>query len=177
MTSVNVFSCPWFAIYEQDSYFELRNHQEQVVVLPLLPSGDIVFVRVLRQLFSTALWELPAGAVEPEETPLDAAMRELNEETGIHAFEVGLWTELSPVAVMPNRMSERAHVFHVTISESAWDSRSSHDSEVEKVARFSEEELTEMLSTGSLNVALPMAVVLRYLLLTKDYDVNLNPLP
>ena len=34
------------------------------------------------------LWELPGGKVEPDETPSDAVIRELLEETGIHAQPV-----------------------------------------------------------------------------------------
>lgn len=165
MENESVFSCPWFAIHENNSYFELRNHQEQVVVLPIVQASDLVFVRVHRQLFSEALWELPAGAVEPSETPLDAGMRELREETGIRAFDPNLWRELDPIAVMPNRMSERAHVFLVHLDEVQWTERSAHDDEITEVGRFDDQELMQLLSSGSLNVALPMAVALRYLAL------------
>lgn len=165
MESESVFSCPWFTIHDKSSYFELRNHHEQVVVLPIVQASDLVFVRVHRQLFSEALWELPAGAVESGETPLDAGMRELMEETGIRAFDTDFWLELDPIAVMPNRMSERAHVFLVHLNEAQWTERSAHDDEIAEVGRFDEQELMQMLSSGSLSVALPMAVALRYLAL------------
>lgn len=38
-------------------------------------------------------WELPGGGLDPDETPTDAARRELAEETGIHHITLGpeLW--------------------------------------------------------------------------------------
>ncbi|MFD7658895.1 NUDIX hydrolase [Actinosynnema sp. NPDC059797] len=42
-------------------------------------------------------WELPGGGLDPNETPTDAARRELAEETGIHLNQLGphLWTRES----------------------------------------------------------------------------------
>ncbi len=39
--------------------------------------------RILVQLNHTGQWSLPAGAIEPGETPAHAAVREVREETGL----------------------------------------------------------------------------------------------
>jgi putative (di)nucleoside polyphosphate hydrolase len=37
---------------------------------------------------SAAVWQMPQGGLEPNEEPLDAALRELFEETGVRSVEI-----------------------------------------------------------------------------------------
>lgn len=64
---------------------EVVRHAGSVVVLPHLPDGRLVLVRQFRYAPGLDLWELVAGAIEPGETPRQAARRELREETGYRA--------------------------------------------------------------------------------------------
>lgn len=61
---------------------EIVEHHRAVVVLPVLATGDVVLVRQFRTAASRDMLEIPAGLMEPNETPLEAAHRELGEETG-----------------------------------------------------------------------------------------------
>jgi ADP-ribose pyrophosphatase len=64
---------------------ELVVHPGSVVVLPVFPDGRVLLVRQFRYAARQMLWELVAGGLEPREKPLQAARRELSEETGYHA--------------------------------------------------------------------------------------------
>jgi ADP-ribose pyrophosphatase len=54
------------------------------------------------------LWELPAGRVDPGETVLKAAKRELVEETG---YKAGKWTKLFTFFASPGYVAERMTIY------------------------------------------------------------------
>jgi ADP-ribose pyrophosphatase len=64
---------------------DVVTHTGSVVLLPVFPNGDILLIRQYRHAAKCSLWELVAGRIEPGETPLAAARRELREETGFTA--------------------------------------------------------------------------------------------
>ncbi|MBX3188260.1 MAG: NUDIX domain-containing protein [Labilithrix sp.] len=66
-------------------------------------------------VLSPVLWELPAGLIEPGETPRAAAARELAEELGFTVDEralapLGSWTAPAPAFI-----GELHHYFHVPV--------------------------------------------------------------
>ena len=64
---------------------EVVRHPGAVLVVPELPGDRIVMLLNRRVAVDGTLWELPAGTLEPPETPRQAAGRELEEETGWRA--------------------------------------------------------------------------------------------
>ena len=83
-------------------------HPDSVAILPLDENGDVVMVRQYRNAAGRELLELPAGVIEGNEPPLDAARRELREETGFDATEL---VELGSFFASPGSMTERLHAF------------------------------------------------------------------
>ena len=57
----------------------------------------------------TAKWDIPKGMLDPGETELEAAMRELREEAGL-MFEPGQFRDLGP---FPYRRDKRLYLFMV----------------------------------------------------------------
>jgi len=64
---------------------EVVEHPGSVVVLPFLPGGHVILIRQFRYPARGSLWELVAGSMEPGESVIQAARRELLEETGYRA--------------------------------------------------------------------------------------------
>jgi 8-oxo-dGTP pyrophosphatase MutT (NUDIX family) len=81
-----------------------------------------------------AVWELPAGGVQRNEIPADAALRELGEETGISISDPSRLLPLDTLVVSPNRLPMFPLIFQVDLSKEEFEARSAHDDEVEIVA-------------------------------------------
>lgn len=64
---------------------EYIRHPGAVVVIAVLPDGKLAFVRQFRYPLRRAFLELPAGKIDPGESLLACAQRELREETGYEA--------------------------------------------------------------------------------------------
>jgi ADP-ribose pyrophosphatase len=58
-------------------------HAPSVVIVPLTENGDIVLIRQFRASVDRILWEVPAGRVNPGESPEDGARRECEEEIAL----------------------------------------------------------------------------------------------
>jgi ADP-ribose pyrophosphatase len=81
------------------------------VILPVLPSGDIVFIRNRRFAVDEHLLELPAGTLEAGEDPARCAARELTEETGYTARTL---VRLGSFYSSPGASDEMLHAFLAT---------------------------------------------------------------
>ena len=60
-------------------------HPGAALVVPVLPDGNLVAVRQFRYPVGEVFLEFPAGKIDPPETALATARRELTEESGYEA--------------------------------------------------------------------------------------------
>lgn len=79
-----------------ESTREIVEHPNGVVIVALLPNGNVIMERQFRKPVDDMVFELPAGKIDPGEDPKVAALRELREETGYVAKEIKLLTESWP---------------------------------------------------------------------------------
>jgi ADP-ribose pyrophosphatase len=90
------YTCPGFDVRSDDvrlpdgteTDYHYVDESPAVVVLPLTPDGDIVVIEEWRQAVDRVNRGLPAGSMEGDEEPTDAAHRELREETGYEAERI-----------------------------------------------------------------------------------------
>ena len=92
---------------------DVVRHSGSIVVLAVDASENprdpkILIERQYRHAANSFLLELPAGRIDPGETPLAAARRELIEETGYRARK---WTKLVRYFASPGFLAETMQVF------------------------------------------------------------------
>jgi len=92
---------------------EMVRHPGASAIVPLLDPADsadprILLLRQFRHATDGYVWEIPAGRLDPGESPEECAHRELKEETGMQA---GRLRHLTSIWTTPGFTDERIHLF------------------------------------------------------------------
>jgi ADP-ribose pyrophosphatase len=90
---------------------EVVRHPGAAVLLPVTGDQRVILIRQFRYAAGETLLEVPAGTIDPGETPEETAKRELLEETGYHAGKLEKLAEFFP---SPGILAERMHLFLAT---------------------------------------------------------------
>ncbi len=83
-------------------------HPGAVGVVPLTKEGDLILVEQWRRTVGCITLEIPAGCLDPGETPETCANRELQEEIGYQAEEL---IPLGSYFSSPGILTEKIHLF------------------------------------------------------------------
>ncbi len=83
-------------------------HPGSAVMMAVDDKDRILLVQQFRLPAEADLWELPAGRLDPGENALEAAKRELHEETG---YAAATWTELISYWASPGYVAEKMNLF------------------------------------------------------------------
>jgi ADP-ribose diphosphatase len=90
---------------------EIVRHPGACVIVPLLDDGSVCLIRNWRIAAGQTLIELPAGTLEPPESPRITAERELIEETGYRAAKIEF---LHAFFLSPGILDEKMHLYVAT---------------------------------------------------------------
>ena len=132
-------------------------HPGAALVVPVLPDGRLVVERQFRYPLDSVFIEFPAGKLDPGESAMDTARRELREEAGFDAMR---FTPLGTIHTLISYTNERIDLF---VAEGL-----SHvgaaldDGEFLDIVTMSEDEMLAALDRGEITDAKTVAALLLY---------------
>ena len=127
-------------------------------VIAITKDGKMVMIDQYRHALGETHYEIVAGVVDEGETPLEAAKRELLEETGFGGGEWSAFMQLSPNPTNHNNMS---YTFLATGVEQV---TTQHEESTEdiRVHIMTKEEVYDLLQQGEIVQALHAAPLWKY---------------
>ena len=143
-------------------YYVLE-YPDWVNVIAITKDGQFVMERQYRHAARKISLELPCGVMEEGETPLEAAQRELLEETG---FGGGQWKKLMELSPNPSAMSNTTHCFLAIGVEKIAEQHLDETEEL-SVLFMTKEEVKRMLNENQICQALMVAPLYKYIYAAK----------
>ncbi|ACF11209.1 NUDIX hydrolase [Chlorobaculum parvum NCIB 8327] len=142
-----------------DDYY-VQEFPEWINVLAITKERKAVLIRQYRHGLGSVDYELPAGVCEPDESPLEAAQRELLEETG---YSGGAWSPLMTLSPNPALQNNLSYSF---LAEGVTLSASQHLDPTEEITvhEVPLDDLRNLIFEGEIIQALHAAPVLKYLM-------------
>jgi ADP-ribose pyrophosphatase len=138
-------------------------HPGSAVMMAVDERQRVLLVRQFRLPAEQELWELPAGRIDPGESPLEAAKRELREETG---YEAKQWVPLASYWASPGYVDEKMNLF-LALGLTEGKQEPMEDERIE-LAWFGKEQLAQMIREGEIKDGKTLVGYFLWLEYTKD---------
>jgi len=137
--------------------WDIAATQGAVAVIPINAEGHLVLVEQWRRAISRITLELPAGMLDIDESLMDCAQRELQEETG---YKAGSLLPFGGCFSSPGTFSEYIHLF---LGQDLSESRlHADDTENIDVRPVSLQDALKMIEQGEICDAKTVVGILRY---------------
>ena len=160
-----IYDNPWITVYEdqvinpgggRNMYGNVHFKGKAIAIVPLDDDGNTWIVGQDRYTLGEYSWEVPMGASDAGEEPIDTAHRELKEETGLSA---GQMTQVMRMHTSNSITDEEGFVFvarDLSEGDTAFD-----EMEVLDIRKLPLEDVVDMIRRQEMTDAISVAAILR----------------
>jgi ADP-ribose pyrophosphatase len=124
-------------------------HPGSTGIVPLHDDGTVTMTRQYRYPVDDYILEIPAGTMDPGESPRECAGRELEEETGLVAKTL---IDLGPIHILPAYSDEIIHLF--LARDFTTTTQKLDDDEIIDVVKYPLDTLMDMIHKGGITDSL-----------------------
>jgi ADP-ribose pyrophosphatase len=128
------------------SDMDFIQHPGAAAMVPLINNEEVVLIKQYRHAIREFIWEIPAGTLDLNESPLSCARRELIEEIGYSATD---WHQLGTITPLPGCSNERIHIFLALDLKPA--EQNLDDDEMINVHKINFSEALQMIESGKIS--------------------------
>lgn len=144
---------------DQHDFYVIQS-PDWINVIPVTADNDIVLIKQFRHGTQSVTIEIPGGMVDRGEEPLEAARRELLEETG---FTSGNWEKLGVVHPNPAIMDNSCHIYLARDAEKTREPRFDGTEDIETIL-YPAGKVREMITDGRITHSLVLSAFNLYFL-------------
>ncbi|HMH21589.1 MAG TPA: NUDIX hydrolase [Puia sp.] len=175
LSQKTVYENKWIGVTEYDVlnpkggkgiYGKVHFKNIAIGILPLDEEGNTWLVGQWRFPLDAYSWEIPEGGGDPGADPLDAAKRELKEETGLVA---GRWSTIQEMHLSNSVSDERAILY---LARDLQQQQANPEDEEQLIIRkLPFEEACRMVETGEITDSISVAAILRVKLMLINHEL------
>jgi len=153
--TVNQYDCRRPKDGQEGRFFSI-DCSDWVHVLAVSADHHLIFVKQFRFGNQDFSWEIPGGMIDAGEAPIQAAIRELREETGYVGHNPQLLASFSP---NPALMSNRSHVVFIESVEPVFSPQWDEHEHME-IQAVPVEKVWDWVQSGQITHAIVLAALL-----------------
>ena len=140
-----------------ESIREIVKHNGGAAVLCINDLEEVLLIKQYRYAYNEIMYEIPAGKLEKNENPYDAALRELEEETGNKAAKLKKLGEIYPTCGYSNE------VIHLYLALNCQKTKTHFDDDEFIVSEFVPlNKIKELIKDGTIKDAKTICAIAYY---------------